>query len=277
MKDEGETLDDYLRKHSEVPRNLTKGLQSIVKWQQDLFDKVRLDNEKVAIGFSKMVEAITSSAQAAFAEHATRLKLEPDAIKFLADIGWYLPVSYDGSIAQLVAAGPAMKRIQSGQLAQVETELINYFNREAKRILRQLQMNFPSRTKQIKAAFTAHEKGMYYLSIPVFFALIEGVCQELTGWPFFSQRSVRKFAKRKESEVYFPILLEPLKLDNSIAKKSQGKNSKPTGLNRHDVLHGRSVDYGEDPLNSYKALSLLNYVGITLHQTLTKERRDKKK
>ena len=47
--------------------------------------------------------------------------------------------------------------------------------------------------------------------------------------------------------------------------------NEPLGLNRHDVLHGDSFDYGEDKINSYKALSLLLYISETVYEANTKK------
>jgi hypothetical protein len=40
----------------------------------------------------------------------------------------------------------------------------------------------------------------------------------------------------------------------------------PIGINRHDVLHGNCVDYGDSKINGYKVLSLLNYIGSTVFE-----------
>ncbi|PUB26349.1 hypothetical protein C8J95_11132 [Elizabethkingia sp. YR214] len=53
-------------------------------------------------------------------------------------------------------------------------------------------------------------------------------------------------------------LLNPLKIISSNRKVQDFDN--PIGINRHDILHGQSYDYGENPINSYKALSLLFYI-----------------
>jgi hypothetical protein len=50
---------------------------------------------------------------------------------------------------------------------------------------------------------------------------------------------------------------------------------KPIGFNRHDVLHGDCVDYGDDKINSYKALSLVNYLSETVY--MAKEHFEKNK
>ncbi len=68
------------------------------------------------------------------------------------------------------------------------------------------------------------------------------------------------------------LLLEPLKY-TGVMRQIQDLDN-PLGITRHDVLHGDSVDYGEDGLNSYKALSLLNYLGETVYIAKHKIRSD---
>ncbi|MEI9921885.1 MAG: hypothetical protein WDO14_24300 [Bacteroidota bacterium] len=59
------------------------------------------------------------------------------------------------------------------------------------------------------------------------------------------------------------LIVEPLKHFGP-SRKTQVPG-KPLGFNRHDVLHGTSVDYGDDDVNAFKTLSLLNYIGIAIH------------
>ena len=66
-----------------------------------------------------------------------------------------------------------------------------------------------------------------------------------------------------KSDSIIEIVLEPLKHTGVTRQKQNLSN--PLGINRHDVLHGDSVDYGKDKVNSYKVLSLLNYIGETVY------------
>jgi hypothetical protein len=148
--------------------------------------------------------------------------------------------------------------------------LIEYFDSKIRKIEKQLILLYPHRSKPLKAAFKAHRNRNYYLSIPVFFAQIEGICQEVTGIRFFKdgkkKPATAKWAEQFKADSIYGLIVEPL---HNYGPSRIPQARTPKGINRHDVLHGTSCDYGEDKVNGYKTLSLLNYVGLTIHQVKT--------
>ena len=58
-------------------------------------------------------------------------------------------------------------------------------------------------------------------------------------------------------------LLEPLRVAGALNAFEDERHQYPDVLNRHEVLHGKSVDYAT-PISSFRALSLLAYVGSAL-------------
>jgi plasmid maintenance system killer protein len=184
-------------------------------------------------------------------------------LRLLCEHGWYLGLDLNGPIYQLQISIKYADLISKGRIAEVNSKLSHFFKGQEREIERNLTAAFPKRVKQIKAAMRAHRRGEYYLSIPVFFAFVEGISQELTKYRFFKTESMRKWARSIEDAVLIKQILEPLKV---VGASQQRQSSQASGLKRHDVLHGASTNYGDDPVNSYKALSLLNYVGNTLRQ-----------
>lgn len=148
------------------------------------------------------------------------------------------------------------------------------------RIDSRLQGPSPARiggaTVILRAAFGAHRRGEFELSVPVFLAQSDGVCLDLTGYHFFMRdRATQKpkssvyVAARVGNEVS-SAMLSPLTcvLPINAATKEREKTLQDKGLtdwrelNRHMVLHGESLDYGTQ-VNSLKAISLINYfVGV---------------
>jgi hypothetical protein len=58
-------------------------------------------------------------------------------------------------------------------------------------------------------------------------------------------------------------LLEPLRVAGALNAVENEHHHYPDILNRHEVLHGKSVDYAT-PLSSFRAFSLVAYVGSAL-------------
>ena len=71
-----------------------------------------------------------------------------------------------------------------------------------------------------------------------------------------------------EGDTYLSAMLYPLEHCLPIAASTKDREPDFKGLNRHQVLHGESTTYDTET-NSLKAISLLNYVGVTLGESLS--------
>ncbi len=114
--------------------------------------------------------------------------------------------------------------------------------------------------KAISSAFKAHARGEYELSIPVFLTQIDGICYEIAQFYFFlgSDKSKKqKYLDNMPSNSLVEAIISPV-IGTSPINKS-GVSDTYTKLNRHLVLHGKSVDYGTE-INSLKVISLLYYI-----------------
>lgn len=102
-------------------------------------------------------------------------------------------------------------------------------------------------------------------------AQADGVCAELRGGHFFMKdRGTRKpetapYATAFDSNFIDKIahlaLVEDLHIGEQMRQRVANGS---TGLNRHSVMHGESLDY-DTKENSLRALSLLNYVAVALN------------
>lgn len=204
--------------------------------------------------YDERIQKVNKAMQNAIAE-------TPESLKILANDGWYLPFDVTPNIV-LEASG----LWQSGQEEKANQLLINFFDEEIEFIKRELLSRFPHRANPITEAIDAHQQKKFYLSIPVFFSQAEGVCEELTGKRFFSSKDgrplTRSWAEEFNSDSILSLFTEPLKEIGVVRLNQRGRV--PIGINRHDVLHGSSVDYGKE-INSYKALSLLWYFGDAIY------------
>ena len=184
----------------------------------------------------------------------------PESIKILAESGWYISFEFDVPEMNYFA-----HQLKAGQTKYVDQKMIDILDQMFDQICDGIYHNFPHRRLPIEAALNAHKRGEYYLSIPVFFAQIEGMCLELTGSRFFKVKNdipkTATWASEIKADTILSALVLPLKQTGPM--RSVQIDEKPLGVNRHDVLHGDCNDYGEK-LNSYKVLSLLNYVANTI-------------
>jgi len=111
----------------------------------------------------------------------------------------------------------------------------------------------------------AHNGGEYDLSVPVFLAQADGICLELIGVQLYSKRSDGKTTKVSEAvaALEVDVLLYPLTEVFPIIFNSRERAGQENILNRHAVLHGESVSYG-NKVNSSKAMSLLSFTAWAL-------------
>lgn len=185
-----------------------------------------------------------------------------ESLKVFAEEGWYLRFDFHP-----ITINHYSNELKKGNSEYVDEEMVRLFDNEINSIESELVKKFPKRKAVIQAGLRAHRNQEYYLSIPVLFSQSEGICLELTGFRFFKlpkqKPATEAWISNFNSDSILEIALEPLR-QVGVARQLQDL-SNPLGINRHDVIHGNSVDYGEDKINSYKALSLLNYLGETVY------------
>lgn len=186
----------------------------------------------------------------------------PESLRQLLQQGWYLPYYFNEATMNFLA-----NEIRTGNTASADQYIVDTFDEDRVSELEKLVSRFPARAKAIVAAFDAHQRGEYYLSTPVFFAQAEGICKEIIGSRFFSVKNGKptttSWASAHDQDDYINLLLKPLIEVGEVRRVQEMGN--PSGANRHDVLHGDSLDYGTK-VNSYKAFSLLTYIGGTIYE-----------
>jgi len=209
------------------------------------------------------VQKAMESAQYALNSFAQSMKKIPESTKALAEEGWYLPLDFHPVIVNRMA-----QLIKDGNTDLADSEMIEFLDDELLNILEQIKIRFPHRSNAINASVRAHKNCDYYLSIPVFFAQIEGICNELTGTRIFKikkgQSKTTDWINTVKSDSILRMLLEPLGIIGPMRQAQEFGN--PLGINRHDILHGDCYDYGDSKVNSYKVLSLLNYISDTVFE-----------
>ena len=203
-----------------------------------------------------------------FLEYYKRI---PDVIKHsmtvLAERGWFLNIDMTSSVVLKLES-----MVEEGKYEEVDDLLIYYFEINLEKIEAKLILNHPTRSALIKSAMNAHRRGEYELSIPVLLAQADGICMESVGYQLYSKDKkgnpkIAKYIDEIVTDKYKAAFLHPVTKDLPIdySKKKRGSNF--DDLNRHQVLHGESVDYGTK-LNGYKAISLIYYISTALNMDL---------
>lgn len=218
---------------------------------------------KQAAEFQKSLNGLISPAfeqlQKSFSELPSRTQ---EALLLLGANGWYLDLEMP-----LPALWELERALTGGNIEEAEEALVAYFEDRLDQIEKAISDRFPHRAHLIKAAFGAHRRQEYELSIPVLLAQTDGICKEVVNQYLFMKRNRKprtaSYVEQVAADTYRAALLSPLAQPLPI---SASENERPEGfdaLNRHTVLHGESLDYGYKN-NSLKAVSLINYVAHVL-------------
>lgn len=219
--------------------------------------------------FSALLSPVINKMTAAYREMPPRIQA---ALLELGKRGWYM----DGELG-FSELWELEKCFAAGDVDKVDTALIAHFESRLPEIENELIKVLPAREVILRAAFAAHRRGEFVLSVPTLLAQSDGVCLELTGFYLFIKDQklglpqVARHATDAALDTFSAALLSPLAhvLPINASGKERDRMIHDQGvptwreLNRHLVLHGESVDYGTQA-NSLKAIALINYlVGFT--------------
>ncbi len=185
------------------------------------------------------------------------------ALLLLGTHGWYLDLEmpFPRYLWELE------KALSKGNVEEVEEALAEHFESRLDEIEASIIERFPKRAKIIQAAFKAHRRKEYELSIPLLFAQTDGICKEVVKQNFFMKKNKKPrtaiYVEQIASDTFRAALLSPLTQTLPIGASEHERPEDFNELNRHMVLHGESLDYGTK-VNSLKAVSLINYVAHVL-------------
>jgi len=157
-----------------------------------------------------------------------------------------------------------------GDLEQADKRLMEYYRDRLPEIEANLKKSFPDRSEILSAAFNAHYRGEYILSIPVLLTQADGICFAVTKYQLFRKKYgvpqiTQYIDKEPDRNRIATVFKHPLTRILPINKSGKERSDDFNELNRHQVLHGESVNYGTE-INSLKAISLLNYVAVVLKE-----------
>ena len=174
----------------------------------------------------------------------------PEFLRELAKSGWYLS---DRLCDKMLRDFPGI--VKNGDLEEIGRTIIECLQEQFDSIKDEIIDSYPKRRTALSEAFDAHERKMYTCSIKSFFPEADGIFRDKSGGEIFMSDNRKKVAKNYN--IYKRLLL---KNDSAPLWIPKGKRSKDfQGLNRHQIMHGESVGYGNE-LNSLKAISFLYWI-----------------
>jgi len=270
---------------TEFSEKISRSLYPIMNMQDEMLKKLQpivgaqLKTQSIAKELAKVAEAMIKPLESyrlnfenivspIFVEFAKKLADLPERTKrslvVLAKHGWYFdPDMPFRGLQELEVA------LEEGNVEIVNTILMEYFSEKLSEIEEKLKAKFPTRATILGAAFDAHRRKEFVLSIPVFLIQADGICYDLINKQLYSKKDkvpvIAEYAKTITTDTFRSILLYPLTQSLPISASAKERTEDFNDLNRHQVIHGESTNYDIE-LNSLKAISLLNYVSYVLSQ-----------
>ena len=184
-----------------------------------------------------------------------------DTHRVLLAHGWVFPLGVP------VADVEHIVNLFSNDPDEADTILCNLFDEHTEHIRDSLIESFPSREPILRDAFDAHIQGKFNLSIPVFLTQADGMWKERCERHLFSGGTDKAIDSLVEDQAVNSLIHTlTLALRYSTFPLFLSENHRPpgfSGLNRHQVLHGESLDYGTRT-NSFQAMAFLEYCGMIL-------------
>ena len=182
----------------------------------------------------------------------------------LGQRGWFLdpqmPMSLLWHLADTLEESPEV----------ADVLLMQWFQERLDEIEEELVKTCPRRARVLRSAFNAHRQRDYNNSVPAILKEADGMWHDLFGMNVFlvgERASIVKSIEQKQpygliSTSLIPLLQSTLPLWMNGSERhnwmKQHRTDSFPELNRHEVLHGISVDYGTET-NSLKAISFLNW------------------
>ena len=185
-------------------------------------------------------------------------------INKLSFYGWYID---DFSKKSKININNCLKFIYSNFSEKLDLHLSEYYNNKILEIENNLKLKYPKRKDIITEAFFSHKSKLYHSSICLFITLIDGVCDDTFEAKFFMNKKHLPEIKIKLEEKnikYSDFILSPFKNKGVINGWGKELNKYPVRLNRHEIIHGKDVNYGNE-INSLKFISMLSYIDFVLN------------
>jgi hypothetical protein len=215
-----------------------------------------------SIGIKKLIKNIQPIINNIAVKTKEAFDKIPRSLINLTEIGWYVSLNMTAGEINGLA-----EFVRENNSKSVDKYLMNHFKENYISIKKELINTYSERRKVLNSAFNAHERKDYYASIPLFLSQADGICFNITGHELFRRKNKKpitaEMIKEFKEGTFAYIFLQPLTIQGLIRESIDERVDIKGSINRHSILHGLNLDYGNE-INSYKAISLINYVSEIL-------------
>lgn len=260
-------LDEYYHSHI---RNLSGRFEDFMEFIRNLGQLTASVGIKSRRLYENINYAIDLNKIKAFIEFIEKL---PDDVKQMHEKltlqGWYLPLSV------LLETKPsyALKIIKS-DIAETNYEMLLFAQKIEGLLLPEIKKSFSNRYIHISESLKCHNEENYNLSIPIMLIQADGITLDIFRNHLFRNQAGRKEKiKIVDEDIMDTLCLFPLKIDSSISATEKMRAKKDFHkFNRHEILHGEDLDYGNRE-NSYRCIMLLKYL-IDVNNYINKQHQE---
>lgn len=187
-------------------------------------------------------------------------------VTLLAQRGWF--VDEEMGISDI---SDYRTTAQNGALDQIDTLMVTHFEQQLDNIEERLVAFAPPRARILRSAFGAVRQGDDDLAVPILLMQADGLCHDHGLGSFFirdkKDRQIPLAMKRLgDNGVRTSLLYSPVYRVLPLYMTANERDDSFTGLNRHQVLHGESVNYGTHE-NSLRSVSFLNCIALLLRDS----------
>ncbi|EHO11453.1 hypothetical protein HMPREF9714_01347 [Myroides odoratimimus CCUG 12901] len=252
---------------------LQKALEPTIKFQESLKEPLQKFQQsfehinKIYASIPKFENPILEHLET-FKQIGERLKeyteKTPEYFLLIAQNGWFIDLECELNLPSKVAY-----KIQNGELEIANNLLIEYYKENLEQIFEKLIVRHPNRKEILSQILNSYKTENHHLLIPTVLTQVDGICFDFTKKKFFIKEKNNKYLPQvtteleKSAENFLNLYLSPLQNQTPIMVREQDINQFSCHLNRHEILHGISTDYGTE-INSLKVISLLKYVSDLL-------------
>ncbi len=241
-------LIDPLNQFQQSFENINRIYASIPKFENPFLEQLE--------AFKKIGERLREYA-----------KKTPEYFLLIAQYGWFVDLESDLNFPNQVASN-----LQNGNIDAANKLLIDYYKTNLDNIFESLLNRHHNRKEILESIKKSFDRGNHVLLIPAVLTQVDGICFDFTKKKFFIKEKKNKKYKflpevitelEKSAGNFLELYLSPLQNQTPIMVREQDIEKFPCRLNRHEILHGVSTDYGTE-INSLKVISLLKYVSDLL-------------
>ena len=236
---------------------ITSALTSVGEKVAPIVMFLQEHQNEIATGYLALVPSIENLRDSQF---RGILSIDKNALEILMTHGWYLNPNL--SLAQLDLLIKAFDEDPVEASAMLAEQLDSTLTE----IQDSLESNLPDRRNILREAFYAHRTGLYNLSVPVFLSQADGMWRDHLGRNLFHRGGPAEAAAEYEQQTSDGMtrsILDSFTSQIPLWMSEGDRGVDFNALNRHQVLHGESVDYGTREY-SLKAISFLHFVAFVL-------------